>query len=207
MKIKICGLSKLKEVQFCIKEKVDFCGFILNYPKSHRFISYDKFKKIIDLDKKNTKFIGVLVSPSNKELEKYSKLNLDYFQIYGRNTLSDLQQIKNDFKTKIIPAIQVKNEADIHKYRDIEEISDIILWDSSGYEKSLSWNYEWMRNVTTKAKKMVAGNITIDTLETLFKLADIVDISGAAETNKVKDIEKIKNFLKKISKINEQRKY
>ena len=33
------------------------------------------------------------------------------------------------------------------------------------------------------------------------KLADIVDVSGALETNKVKDILKIKNFLKIINKI------
>ena len=35
---------------------------------------------------------------------------------------------------------------------------------------------------------MIAGNITKDKLSDLSKLADIVDVSGALETNKVKDI-------------------
>ena len=49
---------------------------------------------------------------------------------------------------------------------------------------------------------MVAGNISIDKLEKVSRLADIVDVSGALETNKVKDINKIKNFLNKVKKIN-----
>ena len=49
MKLKVCGLSNLIEIETCINNGVDFCGFILNYPKSHRFISYEsknfKYKK------------------------------------------------------------------------------------------------------------------------------------------------------------------
>ena len=51
---------------------------------------------------------------------------------------------------------------------------------------------------------MIAGNISIDKLEKVSKLADIVDVSGALETNKVKDILKIKNFLNKIKRINNE---
>jgi phosphoribosylanthranilate isomerase len=49
---------------------------------------------------------------------------------------------------------------------------------------------------------MVAGNITINNLNELVNLADIVDVSGALETNKVKDINKIKKFIAEIKKIN-----
>ena len=50
---------------------------------------------------------------------------------------------------------------------------------------------------------MLAGNINIDMLENLKKITDIVDVSGALETDKVKDLNKIKNFLKKIKQIND----
>jgi len=56
--------------------------------------------------------------------------------------------------------------------------------------------------VSIQVKKMIAGNITIDKLENLIGLADIVDVSGALETNKVKDINKIKKFATEIKKIN-----
>ena len=50
---------------------------------------------------------------------------------------------------------------------------------------------------------MLAGNINIDMLENLKKLADIVDVSGALETDKVKDLNKIKKFLEKLKQIND----
>ena len=49
---------------------------------------------------------------------------------------------------------------------------------------------------------MIAGNIKLTTLDKIYKLADIIDVSGALETNKVKDINKIKVFLKKLRKFN-----
>ena len=86
----------------------------------------------------------------------------------------------------------------------MESDSDIILWDSSGYEESLSWDYNWLKSIPVKTKKMIAGNITIDKLEDLVELADIVDVSGALETNKVKDIDKIREFITEIKKISHE---
>ena len=48
---------------------------------------------------------------------------------------------------------------------------------------------------------MIAGNINIDKLDKISKLADIVDVSGALETNKIKDPNKIEKFLKYAKKI------
>ena len=55
MKLKVCGLSNSIEVETCISNEVDFCGFILNYPKSHRFISLDKAKHLTKIEKKKYK--------------------------------------------------------------------------------------------------------------------------------------------------------
>jgi len=201
MKLKVCGLSNPIEVKTCVSINIDYCGFILNYPKSHRFISLDKAKELTKVNKGNSKFVGVLVEPSELELDYFSKLNLDYFQLYGSYSLDKLIKIKKKFEKKIISAVQIKNKEDIYKYKSIESESDIILWDSSGYEESLSWDYNWLRSITVKVEKMIAGNITIDKLQNLKGLADTVDVSGALETNKVKDINKIKKFNAEIKKI------
>ena len=92
----------------------------------------------------------------------------------------------------------MKKKNDIDKYKLVEDASDIILWDSSGYEKSLSWDYRWLETVSIKGEKMIAGDITIDKIQELNDLADIIDVSGALETNKVKDINKIKKFTIKV---------
>jgi len=202
MKAKICGLSTAEQVQTCVNYNADYCGFILNYPKSHRFIEFDKAKELTNINKKNTKYVAVLVNPNNSELEKFSKLNFDYFQVYGKNNIETILNIKSKYKKKTIATVQVKNREDIFKYKEFEDTADIILWDSSGLELSLEWNFDWIKLVPNKITKMIAGNINIDMLEKISNLADIVDVSGALETNKVKDIFKIKNFLKKLKKIN-----
>ena len=204
MKLKVCGLSNPIEVETCVNNGVDYCGFILNYRKSHRFISQKKAESLTKIKKLNSKFVGVLVRPTEKELEIFSSLNFDYFQLYGNYNSKDLKRIKKKFKKKIIASLQIKTQNDVNKYKLIESGSDIILWDSSGYEDSLSWNYNWIKSISTKVKKMIAGNITINKLNELKSLADIVDVSGALETNKVKDINKIKKFIAEIKKINHE---
>ena len=204
MKLKVCGLSNPIEVETCVELNVDYCGFILNYPKSHRYISLDKAKDLTDINKGKTKYVGVLVKPSENELNQFSKLNLDYFQLYGNYKSDELIKIKEKFKKKIISSLQVKKKDDIDKYKLIENDSDIILWDSTGYEESLSWDYNWLKPVSINVEKMIAGNITKDKLNDLSKLAEIVDVSGALETNKVKDISKIKEFIIHIKKINNE---
>ena len=84
MKLKVCGLSNSIEVETCVSLQVNYCGFILNYPKSHRYVTLDKAKNLTNINKKNTKYVGVLVKPTQEELNEFSKLNLDYFQIYLR---------------------------------------------------------------------------------------------------------------------------
>ena len=204
MKVKVCGLSSTEQVNTCVQHEADYCGFILNYPKSHRFIQLEKAKKLTSIEKKDTKYVGVLVNPKNEELEKFSRLNIDYFQIYGNYNEKLISNIKLKFNKKIIVAIQVKNKKDILNYKKFEKAADIILWDSSGLENSISWNFKWIKLIPNNVIKMIAGNVNIDKLEKISKLADIVDVSGALETNKVKDILKIKNFLKRIKKINNE---
>ena len=204
MQVKVCGLQTAEQVESCVKYGANFCGFILNYKKSHRFIDYKTADRLTQINKKNTAYVGVLVNPTMNEIKTFSNLKLDYFQIYGDLTLEQVISIKSKYNKKIIIGLQIKEEKDIFKYKIYENSADIILFDSSGLHQSLSWNYNWIKSVPSSVEKMLAGNINMDMLENLKKITDIVDVSGALETDKVKDINKIKNFLKKIKQINDQ---
>ena len=203
MQTKVCGLKTTEQVETCVLHGANFCGFILNYKKSHRFIDYHTAVQLTQIDKKNTSYVGVLVDPSEEEFKKFSNLNLDYFQIYGDYTKKQIKNIKNNYKKKIIMSLQIKQKLDILKYKIYEKVADIILFDSSGLHRSLSWDYDWVKQVPPSVKKMIAGNINTDMLENLKEITDIVDVSGALETDKVKDLNKIKNFLNKIKQIND----
>ena len=52
MKVKICGLSTADQVKTCIDHGANFCGFILNYKKSHRYIQFKKAKELTSIEKK-----------------------------------------------------------------------------------------------------------------------------------------------------------
>ena len=82
----------------------------------------------------------------------------------------------------------------------------ILFYGITGYEKSLEWNFNWIKDIKIKAEKMIAGNIAKNKLCDLSGFTDIVDVSGALETNKVKDIRKIEEFVKEIKKINNESK-
>ena len=203
MQVKVCGLKTAKQVESCVEYGASFCGFILNYKKSHRFIDYQTADYLTKINKKNTSYVGVLVDPTINEIQKFAGLNIDYFQIYGELDIDQISSIKSKFNKKIIIALQIKEEKDVLKYKVYENSADIILFDSSGLHKSLNWNYNWIKSVPSSVTKMLAGNINVDMLENLKKITDIVDVSGALETDKVKDIIKIKTFLEKVKKIND----
>ena len=87
------------------------------------------------------------------------------------------------------------------------DITDIFLFDSKGYEKSLSFDHQLIKNLKMANELMLAGNIQIeDNLENYIEIADIIDISGGLETSGLKDISKINIFLKKIKQINDEAK-
>ncbi len=204
MQAKICGLTTTEHVQTCVEHGATFCGFILNYKRSHRFIEFETAETLINIPKQNTSYVGVFVNPSEEELNQYSKLRLDYFQIYGDYSGKQIAELKNKYKKKIIMALQIKEKKDILKYKTYENIADIILFDSSGLHQSLGWDFNWIKDLPKTFKKMLAGNIQTNQLENLTNLTDIIDVSGYLETNKVKDLKKIKEFLNKVKKINDK---
>ena len=73
MKVKVCGLTSVSQVETCISHGASFCGFILNYKKSHRFINYQIAEQLTQINKKNSFYVGVLVNPSKDEFKKFKK--------------------------------------------------------------------------------------------------------------------------------------
>ena len=202
MLAKICGLAEKNQVKTCLEYGASMCGFILFYPKSHRNLSLQKVSELISI--KNSKSnVAVMVEPSKSDLEKIKDLNFQYYQIYGNQDPAEINEIKKKNNVKIIKALTIETGKDVLKYKKYEAVSDIILFDSIGREKSLSFDHSLLQDVPKNVIKMIAGNIQVQDLEKISKIADIVDVSGAVETEKKKDLTKIKEFLLKIKEINE----
>ena len=203
MDAKICGIKDPKTLNYIISHNnpPKFIGFITNYPKSKRHLEYEDLKKLIDINKKKINFVSVLVNPNDEILEKIKNLNFDYYQLYDVSP-EKTKIIKKKYKVKIITALTIENKYDVEKYKKFDSISEIILFDSKGYEKTIGFDHQLLNNVPASVNKMLAGNIRYDDkLDKYSKITDIIDISGSLETLGEKDISKIKIFLENISKI------
>ena len=203
MEAKICGVKDINTLEYIINHKYPpkFIGFIINYKKSKRYVKIEKLKKLISIKKNKVFFVAVMVNPEKKFLEKIKNINFDFYQLY--NTSPTLTKtIKKKYKKKIITALTIENKNDVKKYKKFKTISDIILFDSKGYEKSLGFDHKLLKGIPKSITKMLAGNIQYDDiLDKYSKITDIIDISGSLETLGKKDKKKINFFLKNINKI------
>ena len=203
LKSKICGVSDSKTLSYLINHSYppNFVGFIVNYLKSRRYVQLEKLKELLKIDKKDSQFVAVLVNPNHSILEEIKDLPFDYYQLYNCDP-EQIRSIKKKYKKKIITAITVESRDDINKYQFYSDSTDIYLFDSKGYEKSMSFDHDLIKNLNLNKEIMVAGNIQIDDdLENYKKIADIIDISGGLETGGLKDISKIEIFLNNVKNL------
>ena len=201
--LKICGVSDSITLNYILNHRNPprFVGFITNYKKSKRFVEYNKLKELLNVNKKDIKFISVLVAPTDEILEKIKDLNFDYYQLYDVDP-KRTEKIKLKYKIKIITAITVSSKDDVIKYKDYSDMSDVILFDSKGYHKSESFDHKLLDIVPNNINKMIAGNIQIDDISK-FKIKDfIIDLSGSLEDEYgKKDINKIDKLLNLFAKL------
>ena len=200
---KICGISDLDTLNFIINHPYppQFIGFICNYKKSSRYVEVEKLNELLTLDKKKSNFVAVLVKPDEKILERIKHLPFDYYQVYDC-TPEEIKEIKQKYNKKIITALTIKDENDVEKYQLFSEVTDIYLFDSKGYEKSMAFDHSLIKKIKINKPLMIAGNVQLnDNLENYEKIADIIDISGGLETSGVKDKSKIDIFLNKVKQI------
>ena len=200
---KICGVSDPDTLSFIVNHPYPpkFIGFICNYQKSPRYVEFNKLEKLLNINKNNSKYVAVLVEPNKEILEKIKNLPFDYYQLYDC-TPEQINSIKIKYNKKIITAFTVKDKSDLEKYKDFNEVTDIYLFDSKGYEKSEAFDHNLISDIKINKELMLAGNIKYnDDLENYGKIADFIDLSGGLETSGLKDLSKIEIFLKKVKQI------
>ena len=111
LKAKICGLINKDNVINSINNGASYCGFILNYPKSHRYINdISKILYLNKINRKKCKLVAVLVNPTNSDLNKIKDISFDYYQLHGEETVERIKEIKINYKTKIIKTIKIKKK-------------------------------------------------------------------------------------------------
>ena len=104
--------------------------------------------------------------------------------------------IKEKYNVKIITALTISNQKDVNTYKHYDEISDIILFDGKGYEKSIGFNHKLLNSIPNSINKMIAGNIKIEDITNFNDKDYFIDLSGSLENEEgKKDLNKINKLL------------
>ena len=202
MRIKVCGLHPIRDVQLCIDLGINFLGFVF-YDKSPRNLNLELVQKLKKYDKQNSYFTAVTVNPTDEFIKNVAVENFDYIQLHGSETSERISEIKS-IGLKVIKTIKVKNYSDIEKYKEYDN-ADIILFDTPGMEKSVEFPRNLISKIPKGEKYALAGSISQNNIENIAKLGvTFCDLSSSLELDKqigYKDHQKIKKFVKKINEL------
>ena len=105
-------------------------------------------------------------------------------------------KIKEKYNIKVITALTISSQKDVDIYKDYGEVSDLILFDGKGYEKSIGFNHELLNTIPNSINKMIAGNIKIEDISKFKNKDYFIDLSSSLENeNGKKDLNKINKLL------------
>ncbi len=201
VEIKICGINSYESAKASIG--AEYIGFVF-YPKSPRFLNAFDAKEIASYLNPTQKKVGLFVNADINVIRHISDfVNLDMIQLHGDETIEDIKIIKKMIKKPVIKALSVGTYKDIKDFKKIEEVCDMILFDSKtslgisgGTGNSFDWNL--LKDLKLKKKWMLAGGLNINNIENALSItnAPVIDVSSGVEKKKgIKCEKKIKNLI------------
>lgn len=191
LRVKICGITNLKDAIQAIECGADALGFVF-YEKSPRYITPQEAKEIIDQLPPFVEKVGLFVEKSAKEIERISYAShISLAQIHFDVDSSFLNSIS--FPT--LPVVRAASVEDISKFSDRYRLVDAYCEVYGGSGKRL--NLEWFDGVDC-SKIILAGGLSAENVqETLRYGFYAVDASSSTEKQKgIKNPEKVKGFIR-----------
>lgn len=206
LQLKVCGLTKLDQIQELIDLKIDFLGFIF-YNKSPRFVLNQlSLEQISNIEHSGK--VGVFVNEDLETIIEISeKANLNFIQLHGDETedfVSELRQNLNP-KIKIIKVIRIGNQSPEELQKTINQQPSTInhlLFDTDskafgGTGQTFDWNI--LNDIEIPIPYLLSGGISLENihqLKTINHQPIALDINSKFEIEPGnKDLGKIKDFL------------
>ena len=198
VKIKICGLRRLEDIEMVNRHKPDYIGFVFADSKrkvSHEFAAHMKDNLSSDIIS-----VGVFVDAEIDEIvELFDDGVIDIAQLHGSESEEYIRNLKErtDYKLKIINAIEMSDELDLLEYDN--SIADYLLLDSGkGSGKTFDWSL--IRDDLDK-EFFLAGGIDVSNVgEAIRKFNPYaIDLSSSLETDGFKDESKIRAIMEVVN--------
>ena len=198
VKIKICGIKRLEDIEIVNRYKPDYIGFV--FADSKRKVSHDLAKELRNNLDSDIIPVGVFVdSPQDEILKLFDEGIIEIAQLHGSESeqfILDLKK-KTDGELKIINAIEMTQEVDLLEYNDSN--SDYLLLDSGkGSGKTFDWS---LIRKDIKKEFFLAGGLNSENVTQAIDEFNpyAIDLSSSLETDGFKDENKIKEIMEVIN--------
>ena len=198
VKIKICGIKRLEDVEMVNRYKPDYIGFV--FADSKRKVSHDLAKELRNNLDSDIIPVGVFVdSPQDEILKLFDDGIIEIAQLHGSESeqyILDLKKRTNG-ELKIINAIEMTQEIDLLEYNDSN--SDYLLLDSGkGSGKTFDWS---LIRKDIKKEFFLAGGLNSENVAPAINEFNpyAIDLSSSLETDGFKDENKIKEIMEVIN--------
>lgn len=202
VKVKICGIKTLQDVEFVNRQKPDFTGFVF-YSLSKRYVSLITARSLKAKLNKKIKSIGVFVNAPPEEIAAAAELGIiNMVQLHGDETNAYIAELRKICTLPIIKAVRVREEADIKKaafYNCEYFLFDTYSTASYG-GTGRQFDTQLLKGVKINKPYFLAGGLNAGNVRSALKGLKpyAVDVSGGVENGGSKDETKIKNFIKQV---------
>lgn len=199
-RIKICGLTRPEDIQAVNEAKPDFCGFIVEFPKSQRNVTVDQLRKLREKLDENILPAGVFVNaPVELPAQLLNEGTIALAQLHGQEDEEYITRFKGMTDQLLIKAFSIKTEEDVEQA--LRSGADYILLDqgAGGTGETFDWNLV----PSIKRPWFLAGGLGCDNLESAIHLLHpwAVDLSSSVETDGHKDPDKILKAVQAVRNI------
>ena len=205
MKLKVCGLTKMDQIQELISLNTDFLGFIF-YEKSPRFVlNHLSLEEISEINHQGK--VGVFVNETVEKISEISeKAKLNFIQLHGdedEKFILQLRQILGN-NIKIIKVIRIGNQSFDELQKTINQqpsTVNYLLFDTDskafgGTGKTFDWQI--LNEIEIPIPYFLSGGISLENIHqrsTINHQPLALDINSKFEIEPGnKNLEKIKIF-------------
>jgi indole-3-glycerol phosphate synthase/phosphoribosylanthranilate isomerase len=205
--VKICGLHELESINTVVEAEADMLGLVF-YKPSHRYIAPEQVAALLSDSRYASSspkqqppdLVGVFVNePTTFINEVIEQVGLNMVQLHGHETPEQCTEIKRP----VIKAISVHDESDLARMHAYHTVSWRILLDTP----TPSWggtgqthNWQLARRAAQETRIILAGGLTPTNVASAIQQVHPwgVDVSSGVETNKQKDVQKIRAFIEQV---------
>lgn len=197
-KIKICGLSRPEDITYINETKPDYCGFIIDVPKSRRNVSISKVRELVQNLESQICPVGVFVNKDCGEVvQLLNEGTIQIAQLHGQEDEAYIKKLKSLTDHPVMKAFSIQEKKDLDTAA--ASSADLILLDhgKGGTGETFDWS---LLEGWTKRPYFLAGGLNPENIpEAIQRIHPWgIDLSSAVETDGKKDREKVLQAVKTV---------